>query len=427
MANNQNFKVKNGLDVGGNISAANVSGTNTGDETKSSIDALGVDAATVNSLTVQTAVPAGAVFTDTTYSVFTTTTDGLVPQSTTSNTTDFLRRDGSWTTPPSTTPNDATITIAAGSGLTGGAAFTTDQAANETVTINVTSHAGTAGSIGTLDVQANTLGVSLGTTSTTAAPGNHTHSYDNYVSWNIKGDGATTYPITSGDTLNILGGTNVTVTASADDTLTIASTNTTYDNTDFVDLVSAQSIGGVKTFTAIPAFNGGASGSTAPFTVDSNTKVTNLNADLLDGASISTSTALGTSDTLLPTQNAVKAYVDANAGGDPWELVYDGSTQTLGHVPANDTNVWEYLLIVSQGSTAYGSQYSHSCSIMVSRAHYNLSQYSYGQGYVGFNSSYYGYYNGDAGEFKYGRGTTTAGLTTFYYIKQVYKRLVAPV
>jgi|GEM_PF-4079094 len=38
-----------------------------------------------------------------------------------------------------------------------------------------------------------------------------------------------------------------------------------------------------STFTAIPAFNGGTAGSTAPFTVDSTYKVTNLNADLIDG------------------------------------------------------------------------------------------------------------------------------------------------
>lgn len=38
-----------------------------------------------------------------------------------------------------------------------------------------------------------------------------------------------------------------------------------------------------STFTAVPAFNGGTTGSTAPFSVDSAFKVTNLNADLLDG------------------------------------------------------------------------------------------------------------------------------------------------
>jgi hypothetical protein len=38
------------------------------------------------------------------------------------------------------------------------------------------------------------------------------------------------------------------------------------------------------TFSGIPNFNGGLSGSTAPFVVDSTTRVANLNADLLDGA-----------------------------------------------------------------------------------------------------------------------------------------------
>lgn len=38
-----------------------------------------------------------------------------------------------------------------------------------------------------------------------------------------------------------------------------------------------------STFSAVPAFNGGATGSSAPFSVDSTFKVTNLNADLLDG------------------------------------------------------------------------------------------------------------------------------------------------
>ena len=38
-----------------------------------------------------------------TYGVFNTTTDGLVPKTTTSNTTDYLRRDGTWVTPPNST------------------------------------------------------------------------------------------------------------------------------------------------------------------------------------------------------------------------------------------------------------------------------------------------------------------------------------
>ena len=50
------------------------------------------------------------------HSVFTTTEDGFVPKSVTSNTTDFLRRDGTWATPSSTT---YTLPLAA-SGTRGG-------------------------------------------------------------------------------------------------------------------------------------------------------------------------------------------------------------------------------------------------------------------------------------------------------------------
>lgn len=48
----------------------------TADQTKEDIDLLGIDAATVNGLTVETAVPAGAVFTDTIYDDSTTTKQG---------------------------------------------------------------------------------------------------------------------------------------------------------------------------------------------------------------------------------------------------------------------------------------------------------------------------------------------------------------
>jgi hypothetical protein len=55
--------------------------------------------------------------TNTTYSVFNTTTNGLVPMTTTSNTTDYLRRDGTWATPPDTNTTYAVFTSVA-NGLT---------------------------------------------------------------------------------------------------------------------------------------------------------------------------------------------------------------------------------------------------------------------------------------------------------------------
>ena len=59
-----------------------------------------------------------------------------------------------------------------------------------------------------------------------------------------------------------------------------------FDNNEMVTfgacIVNSAS-GSTMTFSNRPAFNGGASGSSSPFTVDSTQVVTNLNADLLDG------------------------------------------------------------------------------------------------------------------------------------------------
>jgi len=80
------------------------SGTNTGDQTKEDIDALGINAAKVNSLTVETAVPANAVFTDTVYDDSTTLKDsdvGSTVQAYNANTvidSSYVHTDNNYTT-----------------------------------------------------------------------------------------------------------------------------------------------------------------------------------------------------------------------------------------------------------------------------------------------------------------------------------------
>ena len=77
-------------------------------------------------------------YVNTTYSIFTTTTDGLVPQTTTANTTDYLRRDGTWATPPTGTgAEDSLVTITAGTGLATGGTFTLNQATPATITLDL--------------------------------------------------------------------------------------------------------------------------------------------------------------------------------------------------------------------------------------------------------------------------------------------------
>lgn len=63
--------------------------------------------------------------------------------------------------------------VTAGNGMT--------QSGTSTVnpTLNIVSHAGTAGSIGTVNVGTDVIGVNLGTSSTTAAAGDHSHTLDN--------------------------------------------------------------------------------------------------------------------------------------------------------------------------------------------------------------------------------------------------------
>jgi len=124
-----------------------------------------------------------------------------------------FNNDSGWTA------NAGTVTsVTAGNGMT--------QSGTSTInpTLNVVSHAGAAGSIGTINVGADAIGVNLGTTSTTAAAGNHTHAYDNYGSWTAKDHDGTTYTLTSGDTLWIKEGTGIDVNFTADDELTITNT-----------------------------------------------------------------------------------------------------------------------------------------------------------------------------------------------------------
>lgn len=80
-------------------------------------DGIVDNAEKVNGLTVLTAVPANAKFTDTTYAVFKGATSstgggaGLVPAPSSNQQNTFLRGDGNWASPSQPTVNNSTITI----------------------------------------------------------------------------------------------------------------------------------------------------------------------------------------------------------------------------------------------------------------------------------------------------------------------------
>ena len=100
------------------------------------------------------------------------------------STTQFLRSDGdgtfSWATPTdtNTVPNNATITLAAGSNLTGGGSFTTNASSNKTITFNATAAASPGN--GTITISAGS-GLGGGGTFTTNQSGNTTITLTNDV------------------------------------------------------------------------------------------------------------------------------------------------------------------------------------------------------------------------------------------------------
>jgi len=134
-------------------------------------------------------------------------------------------------TPTIPTVNDGTITISAGSGLTTGGAFTTNQSANETITIN---HADTStqasltaltGANVVSDIDLDGFGhvTSLATRAMTLADLGYTGSTnaDNYGDWGLYTDGTFRNNVTSGENVNFLGGNSITVSYSATNNITI--------------------------------------------------------------------------------------------------------------------------------------------------------------------------------------------------------------
>jgi hypothetical protein len=75
----------------------------------------------------------------------------------------------------------------------------------------------------------------------------HTHSYDNYQSWNLKTNGVQRTTVQSGGTLDLVAGSNVSLSYSAGGVVTIASTDTNTDTNYYVDGLSFDTGNGILT------------------------------------------------------------------------------------------------------------------------------------------------------------------------------------
>jgi hypothetical protein len=81
------------------------------------------------------------------------------------------------------------------------------------------------------------------------AAANHVHDYDNYVSWNLKTNGTQRTTVQSGGTLDIVAGSNVSVSYGAGGVVTISSTDTNTDTNNYVTGLSFNTGDGVLTAT----------------------------------------------------------------------------------------------------------------------------------------------------------------------------------
>jgi hypothetical protein len=87
----------------------------------------------------------------------------------------------------------------------------------------------------------------------------HVHNYDNYGSWNLKTNGTQRTTVQSGGDLNLVAGSNVSLSYSAGGTVTISSTDTNTDTND-IDYINAASFNtgnGILSLTGVG--NAGAS------------------------------------------------------------------------------------------------------------------------------------------------------------------------
>jgi hypothetical protein len=162
------------------------------------------------------------------------------------------------------------------------------------------------------------------------------------TAWTLAGDSGSEV-VNGGDTATIAGGTNITTVASATDTLTV---NLDADiSVDSVTATGNVDAGNVNVTDAI-VMSGGTGGSITGADLISAANITSTNTltfnDLSDGtltidAILDEDNMASDSDTAIPTQQSVKAYVDAEIAGAGVAMNIQGDTGSGSVIFATET------------------------------------------------------------------------------------------
>jgi hypothetical protein len=209
------------------------------------------------------------------------------------------------------------VNITAGPGLTGDTDTTTGDHVQD---IGLASHAGSAGSVGTLVVTDNTVGVSLGTSSTSAAAGNHTHSFDNYSYWRLYTDTTSRGNITSTEIIDFKGGSGV------DIAYTTTNSNTLTFNLDFNELSASGTLVGTDDIMTIDStLSRKTQINTIPLSIFSNDAGWTANAGTVTSVTIGAGALIDVTGT-----NPITGSGTATVAVDLSELTDMGATNMVG-------------------------------------------------------------------------------------------------
>lgn len=165
-----------------------------------------------------------------------------------------------------------------------------------------------------------------------------------YSGWSLAGDGGTPQSITSGNTATFSGGTYITTSAGATDTLTI-----THNNTSRTDTTSSASPAFGGTFTAVDSVTSNATGHITAI----NLKTVTLPTETGTMASFNLAGDTGTTQTIT---NGNTLTVAGSVGIDTVAGATDTVTINLDLAELNTTTTWtkasDYLAVVDGGANA---------------------------------------------------------------------------